>query len=265
MFNNNANSVFTIWIKNSPDNVQIACWNSWVRFGYSVTLYVDDSFGKVWQLGPRLSSKIKVRHLSSLGIESCLNNDEKLLHEVDYLRFVILHKFGGTWLDSDMLLIRRLPLNKIIISSEHTLQSGFKKSKELYKPNIGVLRFTPGHPFTKAVVDKMAPTTAEDEKDGLNQTSKMLKFIKLLKLKKWSHINEFVMQPEVFCPVPWPWAKELYRKHLLEVTGEKYGLSSNYIDESTCGVHLWANFKKNKFKIEEKDIHEESLYKNLLA
>jgi len=111
----------------------------------------------------------------------------------------------------------------------------------------------------------MQLTTAEDLKDGVNQTSKMLKFIKLLKLKKWSHMNEYVVEPQVFCPVSWPWAKELYTKHLLEVTGEKYGLSSNYIDESSVAVHLWNNFKKNKFKIEEKDIHEESLYKNLLG
>ena len=264
MISTNANSVFTIWLVNRPDALHIKCWESWIRFGYSPVIYVDDAYNKVWALPPKFHSKILVRHLSSLNLQSCLNNDEKLLHNVDRLRFVILNKFGGTFLDSDMLLIRRLPTNKIIISSENTLQSGFKKSKELYKPNIGCLRFPPGHPFTKAVVEKMQPTTAEDLKDGVNQTSKMLKFIKMLKLKKWSHMNEYVMKPEVFCAVPWPFAKELYTKSMLDVTGTKYGLEFNYIDESSCGVHLWGNFKKNKYKIESKDIHPESLYKNLL-
>ena len=264
MISINANSVFTLWMANSPSDLHIKCWGSWIRFGYSVTIYVDDSYGNTWQLDSTLRSKISIKHLRSLNLQSCLNNDEKLLHKIDYLRFVILNKFGGTWLDADMLLIKRLPTNPIIISSENTLQSGFKKSKELFKPNIGCLRFPPGHPFTKAVVEKMQPTTSEDENDNINMTSKMLKFIKMIKLKKWSHMNEYVMKPEVFCPVPWCWAKELYTKPLIEVTGEKYGLSSNYIDESTVAVHLWNNFKKNKFKIENKDIHPESLYKNLL-
>ncbi len=264
MISTNANSVFTIWMANLPSDLHIKCWESWIRFQYSVTIYVDDSYGSTWSLPPKLRSNISIKHLRSLGIVSCLNNDEKLLHKVDYLRFVILNKFGGTWLDSDMLLIRRLPTEKIIISSEHTLQSGFKKSKELYKPNIGCLRFPPGHEFTKAVVEKMAPTTSEDLKDGVNQTSKMLKFIKMIKLKKYSYMNQYVMKPEVFCAVPWPFAKELYTKHMLEVTDTKYGLEFNYIDESTCGVHLWHNFYKNKFKINDEKIHKDSLYKNLL-
>jgi len=267
MPNLNPNHIFTIWIsENPPDNLNYLCWESWIRLGYDVTVFVDEFYGRTWSLPSNLHGAKLIRNLSQIMEKSLftLKEEEKILHKVDYLRFYILNKYGGTWLDSDMLLIKRLPPDPIIISSENTLQSGFKKSKELYKPNIGCLRFPPGHPFTKAVVEKMTPTTAEDLKDGLNSTSKMLKFIKMLKLKKWSHINKFVAEPQIYCPCPWVFAKELYTKHLLEVVETKYNLEFNYIDETTVGVHLWNNFKKNKYKIENKDIHPESLYNNLL-
>ena len=267
MPNINTNHIFTIWIsENQPDNLNFRCLESWIRLGYDVTVFVDEYYGRTWSLPSYLHGAKLIRPLSQIMDRSLftLNKCDKILHKIDFLRFYILNKYGGTWLDSDMLLIKRLPPDPIIISSEHTLQSGFKKSKELYKPNIGVLRFSPGHPFTKAVVEKMSIETKEDLKDGINQTSKMLKFIKMLKLKKWSYMNKFVAEPQIYCPVPFPFAKELYTKHLLDVVDTKYNLEFNYIDDSTVGVHLWNNFKKNKFKIEEKDIHPESLYNNLL-
>ena len=267
MPNLNPNHIFTIWIsENPPDNLNFRCWNSWLDLGYEVTIFVDEFYGKIWSLPSNLHGSKLIRNLSQIMDKSLflINEGDKILHKVDFLRFYILHKFGGTWVDSDMLLIKRLPTNPIIISSENTLQSGFKKSKELYKANIGCLRFQPGHEFTKAVVEKMAIETKEDLNDGLSSTSKMLKFIKMLKLKKWAYMNQYVAEPQIYCPVPFPFAKELYTKHLLDVAGSKYGLEFNYIDETTVGVHLWANFKKNKYKIEEKDIQPESLYNNLL-
>ena len=172
----------------------------------------------------------------------------------------IINKYGGTFLDSDMFLLKRLPNDKIIISSEHTLKSGAFKSKVDRKPNIGCLRFCPGHPFTKAVVEKMTPTTKEDLNDNINQTSKMLKFIKMLKTKKWSYLNEYVVEPQMFCPIPWCFAKELYMSDKFTDFKPKYGLEFNYTDDNTCGIHMWNNFKTNKFKIQEKDIHKDSLY-----
>jgi hypothetical protein len=170
----------------------------------------------------------------------------------DLWRFMMLKKFGGTWLDSDMFLLKRLPHDKIIISSEHTLQSGAFKSHSHLKPNIGVLRFPPNNPFVKAVVKKLTPTTKEDEKSAktINQTSKMLKFINMLKTKKWNFMNEFVAEPEVYCAVPWFFCKELFNSNIVEVVNDKYGVAFNNISDETIGIHLWENLAKNKFNID---------------
>jgi len=179
---------------------------------------------------------------------------------------MMLEKYGGTWLDSDMFLVKRLPHDKIIISSEHSLQSGAFKSKSNLKPNIGVLRFPPNNPFVKAVVKKLMPTTKEDEKSAksVNQTSKMLKFINMLKTKKWSHMNEYVAEPEVYCPVPWFFAKELFNTDLLEVVNDKYNVAFNNISDQTRAIHLWENIARNKYNIDLNVVKENTMYGSLL-
>tara|TARA_R100000654_G_scaffold12996_2_gene28277 strand:- start:10265 stop:11059 length:795 start_codon:yes stop_codon:yes gene_type:complete len=256
----NHNEVFTIWVKNPPSHLVLRCWNSWIENGYTVSVYVDDSFGKDWKLPDKMNGKVLVKHLRCLGIESLLKDEDKLLHKIDLWRFIILNKYGGTWLDSDLYLISRLPHNKIIISSEHTLKKGAYKSSDNKKPNIGCLRFTPNHPFTKAVVEKMKDTTKEDINDNVNQTSKMLKFCKMLKTKKWKDMNRFIVEPQVFCPIPWTFAKEIYMNDKDSEFKTKYGLEYDYTDETTCGIHLWNNIRSNKYKIDLDKCNENSLW-----
>ena len=256
----NANQVFTIWINKNPPDLILNCWKSWIEKGYHVTIWTDASYGKMWKLPSKLCSRVSVRHLSSLGIESFDIKKGNLLHFIDLWRFIILNKLGGTWIDSDVYLISRLPTDKIIISSEFTLKAGAFKSKIDKKPNIGCLKFPPGHPFTKAVVEKMTPTTKEDINDNINQTSKMNKFIKMLKTKKWSYMNQYVVEPSMFCPISWCFAKELYLSDKDEDFKPKYGLECDYTDENTVGIHMWHNLATNKFKIDFNNVHENSLY-----
>ena len=259
---NHINDVFTVWVKTTPTDLILSCWNSWIENGYNVTIYVDDAYGTDWKLSGKLHAKIQVKHLRSLGFVSFDYTEGKLLHLIDLWRFIILKKLGGTWLDSDVYLIARIPHNPIIISSEHSLKAGAFKSKLSKKPNIGCLRFPPNHPFVNAVVEKITPTTKEDTEDGINQTSKMLKFIKLLKTKKWSKINKYVVDPQMFCPIPWCFAKEIYMSDKSNSFKTKYGLEFDYTDETTAGIHLWNNLATNKHKINflEKSWNKNSLF-----
>ena len=50
-----------------------------------------------------------------------------------------------------MVLLKELPDDKIIISSEHTFQSGAYKSKESKICNIGVLRIPKGCSILKSI------------------------------------------------------------------------------------------------------------------
>lgn len=256
----NDNQIFTIWINKNPPDLILRCWNSWIENGYNVLIYVDDAYGKNWKLPPKLLAKIQVKHLRSLGIKSFDYSKGKLLHLIDLWRFMILKDLGGTWLDSDVFLIGRLPHNPIIISSEHTLKAGAFKSKIDRKANIGCLRFPPRHPFTLAVVEKMLPETKEDLNDGINMTSKMLKFIKLLKTRKWSYMNKYIVEPQMFCPIPWCFAKEIYMADKSKDFKPKYGLEFDYTDETTAGIHMWNNLAHNKHKIDFTKINKESLF-----
>jgi len=254
------NEIFALWIKNPPSSLQIRCWSSWVNLGYKVSLYTDD-FGILSQIPKKLSQKISILSVSSLPFFSI--DTENLLQFTDVWRFIFLLNYGGTWLDSDVFLKRRLPHNDIIISSERTFQAGGRKCKDLSRPNIGVLRFPPRHPFVLAVVDKIRPLTKEDLNDSKNSTSKMIKYQKLLKTKKWLHINEYVLEPDAFCPVDAPFAKELYMVCMDAEVKTKYGLNLQKDFTNSYGVHLWANLVRNK-KIDIDSPHPDSIYNRLI-
>ena len=241
----NKNEIFALWIKNPPTSLQINCWKSWVNLGYKVTLYTDD-FGILAQIPKKLSQKISIIDLKTLPSYFLNIDTENLLQFTDLWRFIFLLNYGGTWLYSDVFLLKRLPHNDIIISSERTFQAGGRKCKDLFRPNIGVLRFPPNNLFVKAVLEKIKPLTKEDINDSSNSTSKMIKFQKLLKSKKWCEYNKFVMEPDAFCPISAPHFKEIYTKDVNSEIPTKYGLEWNTNFENTFGIHLWANLTRLK-------------------
>ena len=256
------NEIFSLWIKNPPTKLNYYCWQSWIDLNYKVTLFYDDL--KLFSGMPlRLKQKIQLRDVTSLPFFNI--DSENLLQFTDVWRFMFLLNYGGTWLDSDIFLMRRLPDFNIILSSERTFQSGGRKCKDLFRPNIGALRFPPYHPFVLAVVDKIRPLTKEDKNDSKNSTSKMIKYQKLLKTKKWLHMNQYVLEPDAFCPIDAPFAKEIYMNDINEEVKSKYGLTYNRDFSNSYGIHLWNNvcrLKKIDFE-NETNIHKNSLWNQL--
>ena len=261
----NKNEIFTLWIKNAPTRLQFLCWNSWISLGYSVVLYTDD-LALFEQMPLPLKQKIDIKLLktleNSLPSFDFLISKENLLQFTDVWRFNYLYFRGGTWLDSDIYLLKRLPENPIIISSERTYQSGGRKCKDLYRPNICVLRFPPKNTFVKDVIDKLKPNTKEDENPTKNCTSKMIKFQKLLKLKKWSNMTQFIANPEDYCPIDCPYAVDIYNSDRDSDIKEKYGLQWYYDLSNSYGIHLWSNMCRLK-NIDFENTHENSLFRLL--
>ena len=255
------NEIFCLWIKNPPTKLNYCCWESWIDLNYKVTLYYDDL--KLFDEMPlRLKQKIQLCDVNSLPSFFYELDSENLLQFCDLWRFMFLLNYGGTWLDSDIFLMRRLPDFNIMMSSERTFQSGGRKCKDLFRPNIGVLRFPPNNPFIREVVDKIKPLTKEDKNDSKNSTSKMIKYQKLLKTKKWSHINEFVLEPNAFCPIDAPFVKELYMMPKDNEIKTKYGLTFNTDLSNSYGIHLWNNLVRVK-NIDIISAHPNSLFMSL--
>ena len=260
----NKNEIFTLWVKNPPSKIQIECWKSWIDLGYKVRIYYDaDSINTLKQMPPKMLRNISLIDLKTLPSYFLNIDTENLLQKTDIWRFYFLYSFGGTWLDSDVFLLKRLPDKNIIISSERTYQAGGRKCKDLYRPNIGVLRFPPNNLFVKAVLHKIKPLTKEDIGDSSNSTSKMIKFQKLLKTKKWCEYNKYVMEPDAFCPISAPHFKEIYCRDANDEIPTKYGLEWDMDISDSYGVHLWANLVRNK-KVDLNKIHENSLFSMII-
>ena len=265
----NKNELFTLWLQNKPTNLNYQCWLSWIRYGYRPILYYDD-LDNLNEMPSILKSQFSLISLDTLPSFYKIDTDN-LLQKTDILRFIILNTYGGTWIDSDMFLLKRLNDDNIIISSERTLQSGGRKSLETYRPNIGLLRFPPNNGFVAQVLLKLLPKTKGDIHDSSNNTSKMMKFIKLLKLKKWKFMNNYVAPPHHYCPIDYPFAKEIFTKDIDNpLIVKKYGLEYSTDLSDSYAVHLWENMVLNRHKIDVNGngngngIHKNSLWINLI-
>ena len=86
--------------------------------------------------------------LAPLWQENLIQTSTYLVsHLSDVLRFLILHNFGGTYLDLDALILQKLP----------EASKNFVGRESWTKPYLaaGVLRFQKGHPVLEKFLDYM--------------------------------------------------------------------------------------------------------------
>jgi len=242
----------SLWIGSYLNNLSELSLMSWLRLDYSVELYIDtlnlpkymDKYRKTGQLVFKSIKEIMPYHLGA-----------EILPYSDLFRYKLLHKTGGTWCDMDMVLLKRLPVDDIIISSEHTFQSGAFKSKLTFVPNIGVLRFPKNDQFLENLIFKIEHTFKPAEFcDNMNIFRKML--------KKHEYFDR-VAPPNMYCAISWWNCKEIYYDSEYKI---KYDVKNQPNDEllsSAVGIHLWNNFTHNKHDIDFNMINPHSLYQRL--
>ena len=142
--------VFTLWIGKTNPICRI-CMKSWQKLGYHVVVYTDlnnhDTFLDQFDLRE---------------YKTVLNGTvEEILPFSDLFRYKRLYQQGGIWLDADMFLLRRLPSEEYIISSERTAQKGAFKRQIEEIPNIGVLKFPPKCSLLEFVIKKIEKSKKE--------------------------------------------------------------------------------------------------------
>jgi hypothetical protein len=138
------NTITCLWLKGDIGEMEKMTIDSWLKLGYNVDLYSYQPWDISCQNKPRLNV-IDARKVMNQPSPEC--EGEGPLPPSDLWRFTFLYKFGGTWIDLDLPLLKRLPDKDIIISSEHTIKNGAYKSNADYLANIGVLRFSADHPL----------------------------------------------------------------------------------------------------------------------
>ena len=254
------NKVFSLWIGTELPQIQILALQSWLRQNYEVTLYTQ-----LDKLPIQFQSYINSKQIILKNYNDILHYDDssEILPYADEFRFKCLYENGGTYLDMDIVLLKELPNDKIVISSERTFVKGRFKSKQRFTPNIGVLRFNKGNEFLKEVLEKINKYKSVDTATWKDN---MTMFKGVLKKKKWEDYYKFVCDPEEFCPLHyWNW-KEAYEDK--NIYSEKYGVVDSYtrdqILNNSIGVHLNNRFTTgNKFNLDSAHIF--SLYGRLVS
>ena len=151
----------------------------------------------------------------------------KIAHRADYIRGRLLHKYGGIWLDSDVIILKPLDLSAYLVENDFV---GYGKDEG--EPSINFFAAKANSPLLKSWVDGM--------------DKKLLGLFPKYKLK-WTEIGYNILWPysrdyqyshikyELIAPIGWQdWEKYFDTKLKLR----------DLISEETIAMML---FNKNMF------------------
>lgn len=254
--------VFSLWI--SKDNklppIQELALKSWLRQNLEVILYTN-----LKSLGNSLDTYIKSKQIILKDYNEVLHydDDDEICPYSDHFRFKVLYDNGGTWLDMDLVLLKEIPNDEIIISSEHSFIKGAYKSKLPFKPNIGLLKFPPKNIVLKETLERIEKYKSID----IAQTRDHMKFfVGVLKKPKHEDIFRFVAEPWEYCPLPFWNFREIYEdvnEYKIKYGVENVMKKAEILDKS-IGLHCWNHFSTGN-KINLDDAPQTSLYGQLVC
>ena len=242
----------SLWIGSYLNNISELCIMSWLRLNYKVELYIDTLNLPKYMDRYRKSGQLIFKSIKEI---MPYDKSQEILPYSDLFRYKMIFQTGGTWIDADMFLLKRLPKDDIIISSEHTFIKGAFKSKLTFVPNIGVLRFPKGNQFLENLIFKIENSFKKAE-----YLDNMIVFRK--KLKNHPYFD-LVSPPNMYCPCPWWQTKEMYYSDHYTI---KYGVKNMTNKEmlnSATSIHLWNNITHTKHNIDFNKINPDSLYARL--
>lgn len=251
--------VSTLWIGRELNELSALCLKSWIQNGYDIDLYIDKT--KDFELPKDIPlHRVNLLDSNSVPMPPELSKDDILPYS-DLWRYRMLFFNGGTWLDADMFLLRRLPQDETIISSEHTLQKGAFKSKKTYVANIGVLRFKKDNALLAKIVYRIEKRLMNGKIPKFCDNMKL--FREVVKTHRDTAENSSlypISRVFDYCAVPWWCTEEIYYDICYP---EKWGVepyANTEILKGSIGIHLWMNFTYNKHQIRFTETHPYSLY-----
>ena len=245
-----------LWVGESINSLVELSWLSWLKQGYKVIVYNVNIIKA--DLPKSLTKFInnKLFFKNALKIMP-FDSGEEILPLSDLWRYKFLYQKGGIWLDSDMILLDQLPNQEFIITTEHTLQAGAFRSKLLYKPNIGILKFAKGNKLLEEVIAKI-------EKTNLVAKSQYCDNMKIFQRLLLKHdYKDYYIEPNMTCGVPWWNMKELYEDKTVYTTKYKVEVKTkNWLLNNAFALHCWGNFTRGN-KIDLENSSSSSIYKSI--
>lgn len=253
--------IFSIWIQDDLDYISIECIKSWLHLGYKVIIY---SYAQClletdnWRLKhPNLSYQNANDIFNIVGDEDSIIKKIPFAPLSDIFRLKRIEKLGGTYLDTDIFLLREIPNKAEIIGAEYTNQSGAYKSCRLENPNFNVLRLPKDSLIVKECLDKIFNSKAY--KEGLkgnnifnsNNNTFMKIFQKLLLGdEKYRHLKVRALANAFdYSPIAWCYWKDIYTSPIIHHYKGKYNIDQQDLQsilDNSIGIHLWRNlFRRN--------------------
>ena len=192
---NHKEEIFMLWIGDSLPELQWLSLKSLLLTGHKVKFYTYENYPETLGLVQEFNN------LEILDANTIIPKDKIWRYTIsdfgkgsvsgfaNHWRLVYLEKFGGTWVDFDILAIRNLNEmyqdKEILIGSELTGKG--KRARQ--RPNNNLLSFPIGDPLVKRMLEisEDVGSNAEHAQTG----PKLLN--KLLRSKDWSTYSKFVL------------------------------------------------------------------------
>ena len=232
------NVLFSIWIKNPPSENIKDCVKSWIDVGYIVVLFIE----KHLLLEFKSHDNLILLDIDEFDIAPNYLKEFPQIYS-DYFRYNFLKVFGGTYIDSDIFLLKRIPDDDIIINTEYTNQSGAFKSKDIMRPTNNLMRFPKNDELISSLVDLI--NSKEIKSNNKNNTVLLVPYIQLLK-KKYIDYQQYYLHPKLLSPYSFSTIKHLGLNDGVE---SKFDVPVAKIEEvikNSCGIHLYNNLHSSR-------------------
>ncbi|KAK9124469.1 hypothetical protein Sjap_014071 [Stephania japonica] len=162
------------------------------------------------------------------------------------LRLAVLYKYGGIYLDTDFIVLKKLS----DLHNSIGAQSMDTKSNSWNRLNNAILIFDKGHPILYKFLEGFSHDF-DGNRWGHNGPLLLTRVVK--KMGEKLHYNMTILPSFAFYPVDWKKIVEFFRKPSNEAAWKRKAASLLQLNNTTYSLHLW-NKETSKTKIEEGSI-----------
>ncbi|XP_019418908.1 PREDICTED: lactosylceramide 4-alpha-galactosyltransferase [Lupinus angustifolius] len=157
------------------------------------------------------------------------------------LRLALLYKFGGTYIDADIVVLKSFSKLRNTIGA----QNFDVKTKKWSRLNNAVLIFDKKHPLLFKFIEEFA-LTFDGNKWGHNGPYLISRVVSRVSMREG--FNFTVLPPSAFYPVDWRGIRSLFRRPRDEVHSRWLVKKMEQIRKESFAVHLW-NRHSRKLKV----------------
>ncbi|MCL7034257.1 hypothetical protein MKW94_013467 [Papaver nudicaule] len=169
------------------------------------------------------------------------------------LRLAVLYKFGGIYIDTDVLVLKNLSKLRNTIGA----QTIDLQSRNWSRLNNVVLIFDKKHPLLEKFIEEFA-LTFNGNRWGHNGPYLVSRVVSKLDANSNPGFNYTVLPPLAFYPVDWSRIQSFFRSFGTGSDSKWYTGKLNQIRQTSFAVHLW-NKQSRSLKIEDGSIIDQIL------